>query len=706
LEQTVSLSSLAGLVVFRTYLSNSIAHTNGDALQAMLAQDKKMFAMVIAKSLFQGMAQACLAPTLTKVEEYMSLIWRTRLTDYILKRYFKHQAYFKLKETMPDMTEIGAIDQVLAEDIRALSDGVANLWHDAVKPVVDIIWFARAMWTMTGSRGVIWQYVYILAGTIILRVVKPPLAQLTATKEKLDGEFTFVHSRLKQHAESVAFFNGGMAEKRIIEQHFDAKIEHQRYQKREEHKYGVWQQFISHFLPQNVVWFMSSIYQQQYVERLGIKTEEMTPKQQGQLSHDLRYLGTVVSHSFSAFGSIMEVYGKAETLLGHVHRVSKLLESLEKVEQLEKIKGNADMIDKGTVTTTEGADIIEYKNADILTPNHTQVLAKNLNFKLERGKDIGVLVTGPNGVGKTSVFRILSNIWPLHAGEVSCPKPQADVLFVPTKPYMPVGTFADQITYPERLEKVKDDSERGWHYLPEEIFRLDSCIKRVRLPYLAEREKYENHSDKWDQMFSLGEQQRLNVARVFWHEPRFACLDECTSAVALDGEEEIYSHIKDLGCTVLTASQKPWLTNFHSSILDLHADGHGGWEHKEIDDSLRFKGLTRLSSKAYVDKRQDDSGAVAEASEAPASPSWIKKWEGEANAIFAQADLNANGTLSKNELKKFLKKNQALKDALMQGEPYAAMWDGLNEVDDGVISDEEWRHFYVKRMTRGHLLNK
>jgi len=692
-EQLFSLSSLAGLVVFRTFLSNSIAHTNGEALQAMLAQDQRAFFFVILKSLLQGFSQAMLAPTLMKLEEFMSLKWRTRLTEYILERYFKHQAYFKLKETMPDMAEIGAIDQVLAEDIKALADGVANLWHDFVKPVVDILWFARAMWVLTGSKGMIWQYTYVVAGTLVLKLVKPNLAELTATKEKLDGEFTFVHSRLKQHAESVAFFNGGQAEKRIIEGHFDRKIEHQRVQKRAEHRYGVWQQFIVHFLPQNVVWFLSSIYQQQYVERIGISPEEMSQEQQGVLSHDLRYLGTVVTHTFSAFGSIMEVYGKAETLLGHVHRVSKLIESLEKVEKLE---AGAATGDTGQVALTAGTDVIEFKQADILTPNHTQVLISKLDFKLERGKDVGVLITGPNGVGKTSIFRILSDIWPLHQGSVKSPMPQTDVLFVPTKPYMPVGTLADQITYPIRLPRLEKEGKKGvFYYSEEHTERLMSCATRVRLAYLAEREGKEfggafcgDVKDKWADMFSLGEQQRLNVARVLWHKPRFACLDECTSAVALDGEEEIYSHIRDVGCTVLTASQKPWLTNFHSSILELQADGKGGWEQNPIDESNKFKGLTRLNASAYVDMRQADAGGAAAFDSLAAA----------ADKIFESADRDSNGLLTRSEIKKQLNKHLDVKNMVMQGEGYAAMFKELDADQDGNITPQEWRDFYIKRI--------
>eukprot|EP00937_MAST-01D_sp_MAST-1D-sp2_P000603 g603.t1 len=608
-EEAVSLGSLAALVLVRTYMSNSIAHLNGDALKHMLAQDADAFVALCGRALMQSLGQSILAPALDHLEQHMSLIWRKRLTEHITSRYMRNLAYFKLKETMPDMQQAGQIDQILAEDVRQLTEGVANLWHDFIKPVIDIFWFARAMWVLTGERGLRWQWTYILGGAAYLRFVKPNLAQLTATKEKLDGEFEFVHSRLRVHAESVAFFNGGGTERRIVEQHFDKKIKHQVMQKRKEHVYGVSQQFIGYFLPQNLVWALSMLYQQQFTE--GRTTESLTIKEQGELSHNLRYLGSVTTHSISAFGNLLELYGKAESLIGHVDRVSKLIESLEKVER-EEDSGAASGVGapagtkahSGTVSFARGSDIIEFSGVDIMTPNYTQTLAKDLNFRLTRGEDLGLLVTGPNGVGKTSVFRVLCNLWELHAGGVSAPLPKADVLFVPTKPYMPSGSLADQITYPEHLVLPLSPAHKK---------TLMDIAAKVKLTYLVEREGLESFSQTYDRTFSLGEQQRLNVARVFWHKPRFACLDECTSAVALDGEEEIYDHIKAMGCTVLTASQKPWLTNYHDKILELSADGKGSWEFKQITKDMRFTGLTRLDSAAYVDKRQKKSKSKSQA---------------------------------------------------------------------------------------------
>lgn len=590
-EEAYSLGSLAALVVVRTWLSNSIAHMNGEALQLMLKQDANGFVRLIVFALSLGMGQALLGPTLEHLEKHMSLLWRTRLTNYIIGRYMKNQAFFKLKETMPDMAVVGQIDQILAEDVLQLTEGVANMWHDFVKPVVDICWFARAMWSLTGVEGLKYQFLFMVGGTFFLKVVRPNLAELTAKREKLDGQFRFVHSRLRTHSEAVAFFNGGAAEHRIIDKHFKAKIAHQRICKRKEHVYAVAQQFVSYFLPQNVVWAMSMLYQQQYTVDKDVATLSM--QQQGALSHDLRLLGAVVNHSFSAFGNIMNLPGKAESLIGHVHRVSKLIESLDKVEAMTS---KATVFgDVGEVTFESGGNVIEYKEADIFTPNHSQTLAKGMSFKLTRGEDVGLLITGPNGSGKTSVFRILCNLWPMKNGSVRAPQPKADVLFIPTRPYMPRGTLADQITYPERMVHPLSQETKD---------TLIDIMEKVKLRYLWEREGFDSYNDSYENVLSLGEQQRLNVARVFWHKPRFVCLDECTSAVALDGEEEIYQHLAKMGCTTLTASQKPWLTNFHSHILHLAADGLGGWSFQAIDESMQFKGKTRLAGNAYVDKRQ------------------------------------------------------------------------------------------------------
>lgn len=593
-EETLSLGSLAALVIVRTVLSNSIAHMNGDALKLMLAQDTSGFGKLIVLALVQGMGQALLAPTLNHLQSLMSLQWRKRLTEYITERYMKHQAYFKLKETMPDLAEIGQIDQVLAEDVSLLTEGVAELWQEFVKPCVDIVWFAHSMWMLTGWQGLRWQYIFLVSGTLFLRLVRPNLASLTAEREKLDGQFRFVHDRLRTHKEAIAFFNGGSAEKRIIDQHFDKKMKHQIVAKRAEHIYAVSQQFVAYFLPQNVVWAMSMLYQQQYTKNKVVANLSM--EEQGTLSHDLRFLGTIVNTSFSSFGSIMALYGKTEMLIGHVHRVSKLIEALDKAEMMASSEHAITTGDTGKITLQAGSDVIEYIDADILTPNHTQTLAKGLSFKLTRGVDVGLLVTGPNGSGKSSVFRMLCNLWPLHRGQVSAPMPKLDVLFIPTQPYMPRGTLADQVTYPLRMVHPLDATTKQ---------RIEDILDLVKLRYLHEREGLDMYSDSFENMLSLGEQQRLNVARVFWHTPRFVCLDECTSAVALDGEEEIYSHLAAAGCTALTASQKPWLMNFHSAILHLTADGKGGWTFKQIDETMRFTGVTRLAATAYVDKRQN-----------------------------------------------------------------------------------------------------
>jgi len=591
-EQLFSLTALAGLVVLRTALSNSIALLNGEAMRLLVLKDLPGFLRLSATALFQGCLQSMLSPTLAAVEKRMALMWRQRLNRHICDRYMQHQAYFHLKETMPDLKDLGSIDQVLASDVNSLTDGVANLWHEFVKPVVDIAWSARTMWNLTGQRGLNVQYAYMVGGFLFLRLVRPNLAQLTAVKEKLDADFAFVHARLRQHCESVAFFNGGKAEKAIVERHFDAKQKHYTVMKQKQHAYGVAQQWVGYFMPNNLVWYLSMVYQEMMIEKIGGDVNSLTPQQQGALSHDLRYLATTVNNSFTAFGAIMELYGKVQSLMGHVHRVGKVVEALDKAESLSK--GQTSMEEHGSVEQEPGGNVVKFSHTYILTPNHTQKLAHDCSFELTRGQDKGILVTGQNGVGKSSVFRILAGLWPLHRGHALGPPPRTEVFFVPTVPYMAVGTLADQITYPRKLPQPLSDKDR------EHLFEL---LEMCRLTYLGKREGLDKFSDRWEQQLSLGEQQRLGVARAFFRKPRFVCLDECTSAVALDGEEHLYRCFEDLGCTVLTASQKPWLTAFHNKMLTLSGDGQGSWDFNYITPG-KSASQPRLAKAAYVDKRQ------------------------------------------------------------------------------------------------------
>ncbi|CAO3594061.1 unnamed protein product [Absidia cylindrospora] len=221
---------------------------------------------------------------------------------------------------------------------------------------------------------------------------------------------------------------------------------------------------------------------------------------------------------------------------------------------------------KGKLIVQDG--VIVFDKVPIVTPNN-DVLLKELSFKVNQG--MNTLVSGPNGCGKSSLFRILGNLWPLFGGTLI--KPDASKLFyVPQKPYLALGSFRDQIIYPHTTAEARENG-----FTDDKLMDL---LETVHLSYLVEREGWDAHQD-WADVLSGGEKQRVAMARLFYHRPQFAILDECTSAVSVDIEAIMYEHARKVGITLFTVSHRTSLVRHHQFLLRF--DGEGHYEFREMD---------------------------------------------------------------------------------------------------------------------------
>nr|XP_029122470.1 ABC transporter D family member 1 isoform X2 [Elaeis guineensis] len=569
-RQGAQLFAVALLVASRTWISDRIATLNGTSVKYVLEQDKAAFIRLTGISVLQSAASSIVAPSLRYLTAKLALGWRIRLTQHLLKYYLRRNAFYKVFHMAGKNIDA---DQRLTHDVEKLTSDLAGLVTGMVKPSVDILWFTWRMKLLTGQRGVAILYTYMLLGLGFLRSVTPDFGELASREQQLEGTFRFMHARLRTHAESVAFFGGGSRERTMVDSRFRDLLHHSKILLRKKWLYGIIDDFVTKQLPHNVTWGLSLLYA---MEHKGDRALTFT---QGELAHALRFLASVVSQSFLAFGDILELHKKFLELSGGINRIFELEELLD-ASQSDITLPDASMSFEASDSPAQ--DIISFSKVDIITPSQ-KLLARHLTFDIEQGKSL--LVTGPNGSGKSSVFRVLRGLWPTVSGRLV--KPCQGMFYVPQRPYTSLGTLRDQIIYPLSREEAEMTMLAMFHAgdKPDASDLLDAHLKtileNVRLVYLLEREGWDATSN-WEDVLSLGEQQRLGMARLFFHHPKFGILDECTNATSVDVEEHLYRLANEMGITVITSSQRPALIPFHSMELKL-VDGEGKWELCEIN---------------------------------------------------------------------------------------------------------------------------
>jgi ATP-binding cassette, subfamily D (ALD), peroxisomal long-chain fatty acid import protein len=271
-------------------------------------------------------------------------------------------------------------------------------------------------------------------------------------------------------------------------------------------------------------------------------------------------------------------------LAGYTSRVSTLLDVIDDIQagHFEKklvssasTKENAAVL-QGRGKAIEGEDI-EFIDVPIVSPNG-DILVRALSFSVKPGDHL--LIVGPNGCGKSSLFRILGGLWPVYGGTVRKP-PFEDIFYIPQRPYLSRGTLRQQIIYPDGIREMRDKgiTDNDLHQILS-VVEIESIIDRPD-GWDAEQE--------WTDVLSGGLQQRIAMARLFYHTPKYAILDECTSSVTLEIERVMYDEAKRLGITLMTVSHRRSLWKYHKNILQFDGQGHYIFTKLDADRRLQLE---------------------------------------------------------------------------------------------------------------------
>ncbi|EFA05198.1 ATP-binding cassette sub-family D member 1 [Tribolium castaneum] len=574
----------------RTFLSIYVANLEGAIVKYIVRKEPKNFIKQLVKWFAVAIPATFINSMIKYLESKIALSFRTRLVEHSYQLYFRNQSYYRV--TVLD----GRLDncaQRLTDDIETVASTVSHLYGQITKPMFDILLMAIALANLVKSRNAnLITGPAIISGVVIfsaliLRLVSPRFGQLVAQEAEKKGYLRHVHSRIVSNAEEIAFYGGHKVEQSQLRQAFRILAQHM------EHMFGVklWFVMLEQFL-MKYVWSGTGMI----VVSLPILLSSGPGKAptEGEISDNVaertHYFTTaknLLITGSNAVERLMSSYKDIVELAGHTARVANMFTVLEEasqgiyhktlVEKKEKC-GDFEIEFKGDQPLAKGKLIVSttneiiLRNVPIVTPN-CDVVCPSLSLELKPGQHL--LITGPNGCGKSSLFRILSGLWPIYGGELHTPK--NSMFYIPQRPYMVIGNLRDQIIYPDTAtdminKQVSEDELR-------KIMRL------VHLEHIVERDTFHQVKD-WTDILSGGEKQRMAIARLFYHKPKYALLDECTSAVSIDVESFIYQTAIDMGITLLTITHRPTLWKFHTHILQF--DGTGAWKFEELNANNRL----------------------------------------------------------------------------------------------------------------------
>ncbi|KAJ4339423.1 ATP-binding cassette long-chain fatty acid transporter pxa2 [Ascochyta clinopodiicola] len=559
-------------LVLRTMISLYVAELDGRLVSSLVRGKGSEF----LKGLVWWMTVAIPATFTNSMLSYhqckLSLQYRTRLTNYVHNKYLSQMTFYTLS-ALDD--RIKNADQLITVDVAKFSNSLAELYSNLAKPVLDIIVYNYSLSRSVGGEGLFFMSLLVQLSANVMRALTPPFGKYVADEARLEGEFRFQHSRLIDYSEEVALYHGHEAEKDTLDKGYFTLIKHVNRILRRRLYHGVMEDFVIKYFWGALGLMLCSVpvffqVPGQNSSNMGDRTESFVTNRR------------MLLMSSDAFGRVMFSYKEITELAGYTSRVSTLLDVIDDIQagHFEKklvssanTEENAAVL-RGRGTVTEGEDI-EFVDVPIVSPNG-DVLVRKLSFTVKPGDHL--LIVGPNGCGKSSLFRILGGLWPVYGGTVRKP-PFEDIFYIPQRPYLSRGTLRQQIIYPDNLREMRDKGISD-----DDLYNILSIVE---IETIVDRPGGWDAEQEWTDVLSGGLQQRVAMARLFYHRPRYAILDECTSSVTLEIERVMYDEAKRLGITLMTVSHRRSLWKYHEKILQF--DGQGKYVFTRLDAERRLE---------------------------------------------------------------------------------------------------------------------
>ncbi|WP_420995847.1 ABC transporter ATP-binding protein/permease [Cupriavidus sp. 30B13] len=488
----------------------------------------------------------------------LQMRWRTWMTGQFMDHWLSHQAYYRIEQTHATDNP----DQRLADDLRSFTDGALSLSLGLLNSVVTLLSFVGILWVVSGPISfalggttltipgyMVWFAVgYAVVGSLIAHLVGRPLIGLNFQQEQYEADFRFTLVRLRENSEPVALYRGEPTEQAGLRSRFD-RIR------------ANWNQLMRYT---RRLTFVNSGYSQFAIIFPLIVA---APRYFG----GKMTLGGLMQMS-SAFGQVQGALSwfvdSYATLVGWKAAANRLIDFRDAIRVAERQDQEHTGVRDIEVDQADG-EAIRIDTLALALPVRTETRGEILQrplvapFSLQIAPGERWLVSGPSGCGKSVLFRALAGIWPYGSGTVSMPR-AARMLFLPQRSYLPIGSLADALAYPDA----------GTVHSTEALQRV---LVQARLGALTGQLDV---FDNWSLRLSPGEQQRLAFARALLQKPDYLFLDEATSALDEETEEAMYRLMVESlpRAAIVSIAHRSTVAAFHGRRLRYVAADGAHWE--------------------------------------------------------------------------------------------------------------------------------